>query len=81
MRRVLQAPPLRPQGNKAPKLSASLLAKRESAFQAQAQAMQQMAVANLKKTEALQDQVALSLFTMPMNAQLTEEAREYINLR
>ena len=40
-----------------------------------------MVVANLKKAKALQDQAALSLFTMPMDAQLTEEAREYLNLR
>ena len=40
-----------------------------------------MAVANLKKAEALQDQAMLSLFTMPMDTDLTEEAREYLNLR
>ena len=40
-----------------------------------------MAVVNLKKVEALQDQVALSLFTMPIDVHLTEEAREYLNLR
>ena len=40
-----------------------------------------MAVANLKKAEALQDQTALSLSTMPMDADLMDEAREYLNLR
>ena len=40
-----------------------------------------MAVANLKKAEALQDQATLSLFTMPLDADLTDEAREYLNLR
>ena len=60
---------------------ASLLAKRELALQAQAQATQEMAVANLKKLEALEDQVALSLFTMPMDADLMDEAREYLNLK
>ena len=74
----LRRPP-RPQGNKAAKATASLLAKRESALQGQA--THQMAVENLKKAEALQDQAALYLFTMPMDADLTEEAREYLNLR
>ena len=41
-----------------------------------------MAVANLKKAKALQDQAALSLFTIPIDVQLTKEAtREYLNLR
>ena len=48
---------------------------------AQARATKQMAIANLKKVETLQDQVALTLFTMPMEDGLSKQAKEYLKLR
>jgi hypothetical protein len=54
---------------------------REHAIRAQARATADMVAANFKKTQILQDQVALSLFTMPEGSQLSVMAQEYLELR
>ena len=47
----------------------------------QARATVDLAAANMRKAQVLQDQAALSLFTMPMEQGLSEQAREYLSLR
>ena len=53
---------------------------KEVAIHAQARATTDLVAANMWKTQVLQDQAALSLFTMPMEQGLSEEAREYLSL-
>ena len=48
---------------------------------AQARATAELASANLRKAEVLSDQAALSLFTMPNEERLSNEACEYVSLR
>ena len=50
-------------------------------MRAQARATAELAAANLRKAEVLSDQAALSLFTMPNEERLFDEAREYLSLR
>ena len=71
--------PPRSQGTKTTKAEATLLAKRECTLEAQVRATEKMAIANLK-AETLQDQAALSLFTMPGEDGLRDQAREYLTL-
>jgi multidrug efflux pump subunit AcrA (membrane-fusion protein) len=53
----------------------------DHAIRAQARATADVAAANFKKAQILQDQAALSLFTMPEGTQLSAQAREYLELR
>ena len=55
--------------------------KREKILVSQARATETMAEASLRKANALQDQCAMSLFTMPGLESMTEEARKYFTLR
>ena len=73
--------PSRPQGSKAAKRELAAHAKREKIMQKQVLASERMAEASLLKATAMQDQCALSLFTMPTGEGLTEQARRYIELR
>ena len=50
-------------------------------MRAQARATTELATANLRKAEVLSDQAALSLFTMPNEERLSDEAREYLSLK
>ena len=50
-------------------------------MQAQARATADLAVANMRKAKVLEDQTALSLFTMPTDQGLSDESREYLMLR
>jgi hypothetical protein len=54
---------------------------REMAIRAQARATTDVAAANFKKAQILQDQGTLSLFTMPEGGGLSELAWEYVELR
>ena len=54
---------------------------KEVAIHAQVRATADLVAANVRKAQVLQDQAALSLFTMPMEQGLSEEAREYLSLR
>ena len=71
----------RPQGQKSAKAMDSTLKQKEIAVRAQARATAELATANLRKAEVLSDQAALSLFMMPNEERLSEEAREYVSLR
>jgi hypothetical protein len=62
----------RPIGQKAAKEDQRVAKQREGAIRAQARATADMAAANFKKAQVLQDQAALSLFTMPDDAHLPE---------
>lgn len=50
--------------------------KREKILVSQARATETMAKASLRKANALQDQCAMSLFTMPLEEGMTEEAKD-----
>ena len=73
--------PTRPQGSKAAKAELLQQKKREKILLGQAQATETMAEASLRKANALQDQCAMSLFTMPLEEGMTDEARRYFTLR
>ena len=73
--------PSRPQGSKATKGELAAHSKREKIMQKQVLASERMAEASLLKATAMQDQCALSLFTMPTGEGLTEQARRYIEVR
>ena len=73
--------PTRPQGSKAAKADLLQQKKREKILQSQARATETMAEASLRKANALQDQCAMSLFTMPLEQGMTEDARRYFTLR
>lgn len=75
------ARPSRPQGTKSAKADYAAQGKRDKILHSQARATETMALASLRKANALQDQCALSLFTMPLEEGLTEEARKYFMLR
>ena len=72
--------PSRPQGCKSTKEDLRSRQVKDVAIRAQARATANLAVANMRKTQVLQDQAALSLFTMPSDQGLSEEAREYLEL-
>ena len=72
--------PTRPQGNKAAKADLSEHSRRDSILKTQALATEQMAVANMRKAEAMSDHAAMSLFRMPIE-DVDDEAREYFKLR
>jgi hypothetical protein len=74
----------RPIRQKAAKEDQRVAKQQEGAIRAQAQVTADMAAANFKKAQILQDQAALSLFTMPDDAnlpELIELRREYLELR
>jgi len=73
--------PARPQGSKAAKAELVQQKKREKVLQGQARATETMAEASLLKATALQDQCAMSLFTMPMEEGMSDEAKRYFTLR
>jgi hypothetical protein len=73
--------PARPQGSKAAKTELVQQKKREKVLQGQARATKTMAEASLLKATALQDQCAMSLFTMPMEEGMSDEAKRYFTLR
>jgi hypothetical protein len=73
--------PTRPQGSKAAKADLVQQKKREKILVSQARATETMAETSLRKANALQDQCAMSLFTMPLEEGMTEEARRYFTLR
>jgi len=73
--------PTRPQGSKAAKADLVQQKKREKILVSQARTTETMAEASLRKANALQDQCAMSLFTMPLEEGMTEEARRYFTLR
>jgi hypothetical protein len=54
---------------------------RKIAARVQAKATVDMVAANLRRAQILQDQAALSLFTMPNEESLSALVREYLNLR
>ena len=69
--------PTRLQGSKAAKAELLQEKKREKVLLSQARATETMAEASLRKANALQDQCAMSLFTMPLEEGMTEDARRY----
>ena len=73
--------PTRPQGSKATKADLVQQKKREKILVSQARATETMAEVSLRKANALQDQCAMSLFTMPLEEGMTEEAKRYFTLR
>jgi hypothetical protein len=54
---------------------------REHAMRAQARATADIAAANLKKDQILEDQAVVSLFTMPNDSNPLAQAHEYLELR
>jgi hypothetical protein len=84
---VVQSPsgfpprPARPQGSKAAKAELVQQKKREKILVGQARATESMAEASLLKATAPQDQCAMSLFTMPMEEGMSDEAKRYFTLR
>ena len=80
VRQNFPARPTRPQGNKAAKANLSDDSRRDSILKTQALATEQMAVANMRKAEAMSDHTAMSLFRMPIE-ECDDEAREYFKLR
>ena len=74
------ARPTQPQGNKATKANLFDQSRRDSILKTQALATEQMAVANMRKAEAMSDHAAMSLFQMPID-DVDDEAREYFQLR
>ena len=72
--------PKRPQGSKSAKDELRLHQMKEVAIHAQARATADLAATNIQKAQVLQDQAALSLFTMSMEQGLSDEAQEYLSL-
>jgi hypothetical protein len=70
----------RPCGQKIAKEEKKVAKQRETAIRAHVWATVDMAAANFKKAQILQDQAALSLFTMPEEGGLSELAQEYLEL-
>lgn len=73
--------PTRPQGSKAAKGDVVAQKKREKILHSQARATETMAEASLRKANALQDQCAMLVFTMPLEDAMSEEAKKYFTLR
>ena len=73
--------PTRPHGSKATKAELVQQKKLENIWHSQAIATKTMAEASFRKANALQDQCAMSLFTMPLEEGMTEEVRKYFTLR
>ena len=73
--------PKRSQGLKSAKDELRLRHVKEVAIHAQGRATADLAAANMRKAQVLQDQAALSLFTMLLEQGLSDEAREYLSLR
>jgi hypothetical protein len=71
----------RPCGSKMAKEEQKGEKQREHAMRAQARATADIAAANFKKAQILEDQAAVSLFTMPDDSNLSAQAREYLELR
>ena len=69
-----------PQGCKSAKKDLRLQQAKDVAIRAQARATTDLAAANMRKAQVLQDQAALSLFTMLSDQGLSKEAREYLEL-
>jgi hypothetical protein len=69
------------QGSKAAKEDQQNVKTKESAVWAQARAASEMAAANFKKAQALENQQALSLFTLPQDWELDAEVVEFVKLR
>ena len=71
---------VRPKGQKAAKQDLLEAGRRESILKSQARATRQMAAANMRKAQAMQDHSAMTLFKMNLE-DLDESAREYFQLR
>jgi hypothetical protein len=84
---VVQSPsgfpprPARLQGSKAAKVELVQQKKRDKILVGQAQATESMTKASLLKATTLQDQCAMSLFTMPMEEGMSDEAKRYFTLQ
>ena len=70
----------RPCGTKMAKEEQKLEKQREHVMRVQARATVDIVAANFKKAQILEDQAAMSLFTMPDNSNLSAQAREYLEL-
>jgi hypothetical protein len=73
--------PQRPPGNRLSREAQREVKVKEGFAQVQAKATADMATANLKKAQAIQDQAALSLFTLPDDSLFSDKARKYLELR
>jgi hypothetical protein len=71
---------VRPRGQKASKQDLVEVGRRDSILKSQARATEQMAAANMRKAEAMQDHSAMALFKMNLD-ELDQGAREYFELR
>lgn len=71
---------VRPRGQKAAKQDLVEVGRRDSILKSQARATEQMAAANMRKAEAMQDHSAMALFKMNLD-ELDQGAREYFELR
>jgi hypothetical protein len=71
---------VRPRGQKAAKGDLIDVGRRDSILKSQARATEQMAAANMRKAEAMQDHFAMALFKMNLD-ELDGGAREYFELR
>ena len=67
----------RPQGSKATKADVVAQKKRDKILQSQVRAIETMAEVSLHKANAIQDQCAMSFFTMPLEEDMSEEAKNY----
>ena len=70
---------VRPRGQKAAKHDFLEAGRRDSILKTQARATEQMAAANMRKAEAMQDHSAMTLFRMNLE-ELDQGAREYFQL-
>jgi hypothetical protein len=73
--------PTRPEGNKSAKHDLLEAGRRETTLKLQARAAEQMAAANMRKAQVMEDQSALFLFRLLIDDDLDEEARKYLKLR
>lgn len=71
---------VRPRGQKAAKQDLLEAGRRDSILKTQARATEQMAAANMRRAEAMQDHSAMTLFRMNLE-ELEQGAREYFELR
>jgi hypothetical protein len=71
----------RPAGHKSAKEEQWQRMAREQVAKATQRVTADMASANFKKAQVLEDQAALQIFTMPESQVLSEQAREYLQLR
>jgi hypothetical protein len=72
---------LRPQGNRAAKEEHKNQKLRDAAVHAQLAATKELAEASKRKAEILADQNVLMLFTAPDSENLSQDSREYLQLR